>query len=229
MSVYIDVWHRTHPFTQQAHTQFLDYYGEFVVAPPSNFFEVVAGFRYLDGPLGEDFALYRYASMAAIEESMMSFGADARFIEATAATFSELDIEETRAIALHTPYAPESRLDAALAAATGTKGEGQSESAACFVRIVRTCSGTARAKAFETLSQYRDAVEAEGTAELILAFHYIVGPVMDLVEIWKLPPVRAGALDVGPGVSQELRLEVARWAPARERRALAPTAFSALR
>ena len=114
MSVYIDVWHRTHPLTPEDHHRFLDYYGEFVVAPPSDFFEVVAGFRYLEGPSNEDFALYRYESMASIEESMLSFGAEPAFVAATEALFSEVDIEETRGIAMHLPYAPEERLDAAL-------------------------------------------------------------------------------------------------------------------
>ena len=39
MSVYIDVWHRTHPLTPEAHARFLDYYARHVVAPPSDFFE----------------------------------------------------------------------------------------------------------------------------------------------------------------------------------------------
>ena len=91
MSVYIDVWHRTHPLTPDAHARFLDYYARFVVAPPSDFFEVVAGFRYLDGPTNEDFALYRYASMADIEASMRSYSVEGEALEATLSTFAELE------------------------------------------------------------------------------------------------------------------------------------------
>lgn len=220
MSVYIDVWHRTYPTTPENHARFLDYYREFVVEPPSEFFEVVAGFRYLDGPTNEDFALYRYASMAAIEESMMSFGADSRFVDATEALFSEIDIEETRGIALHAPYAPESRLDEALADAQDSSGHR-------YVRIQRTCGGTSRVPAFAALERMRNEVEKAGSARLIIGFHYIVGPVMDLVEIWRMPGAEAGWPDDAVGAS--LTAEVAELAPARERRRLVPTAFSKLR
>ena len=77
MSVYIDVWHRIHPLTPAAHQKFLDYYGSVVVAPPSDYFEVVGGFKYIDGDSNTDFALYRFESMAKIEESRMSFGGEA--------------------------------------------------------------------------------------------------------------------------------------------------------
>ena len=92
MSVYIDVWHRTHPTTPENHARFLDYYRQFVVEPPSDHFEVVAGFPYLDGPTNEDFALYLYASMAAIEASMISFGTDARFSAALRPRLSEVTL-----------------------------------------------------------------------------------------------------------------------------------------
>lgn len=224
MSVYIDVWHRTHPTTPINHERFLDYYGEFVVAPPSDFFEVVAGFRYVDGPSSEDFALYRYASMAAIEESMMTFGADASFVEATETLFSEIDIEETRAIALHTPYAPETRLDTALAE---SNPDPDADPTHRFLRIRRTCPGTSRLPSFKALTQLRDAVEKGSEARLILAFHYIVGPVMDLVEIWRVPVGVEGWPD--EGVDSDLEGKVAGLAPARERRRLEPTRFSRLR
>ena len=223
MSVYIDVWHRTHPLTPENHRRFLDYYGEFVVAPPSDFFEVVAGFRYLEGPSNEDFALYRDASMASIEESMLSFGAEPAFVAATEALFSEVDIEETRGIAMHLPYAPEERLDAALVAP-------EAEQTGRFLRVVRTCGGSVRPQAFERLEALRDAVEAGSAARLVVGFHYIVGPVMDLVEIWRLP--RDGAFPVGGGggaIDPALLSEVATLAPERERRSLAPTDFSNLR
>ena len=219
MSVYIDVWHRTHPPTPENHARFLDYYREFVVEPPSSFFEVVAGFRYVDGPTNEDFALYRYASMAAIEESMMSFGADAAFLAATETLFSEIEIEETRAIALHTPYAPEARLDEAIA-------EASSSGLHCFVRLVRTCAGTSREPAFAALTELRDVVEKASGARLVVGFHYIVGPVMDLVEIWRVPASFEGWPD--ECVDAELGASVARLAPAVERRRIEPTDFSKL-
>lgn len=229
MSVYIDVWHRTHPTTPANHERFLDYYGEFVVAPPSDFFEVVAGFKYVDGPSNEDFALYRYASMAAIEESMMTFGADPAFLEATETLFSEIEIEETRAIALHTPYAPEARLDAALAESSNS--DPTAAAAHRFLRIQRTCSGTSRIPAFAALTELRDAIEKASEARLILAFHYIVGPVMDLVEIWRVPagPLSAAGGWPDTGVDADLEAKVAGLAPARERRRLEPTEFSRLR
>lgn len=231
MSVYIDVWHRTHPTTPANHERFLDYYGEFVVAPPSDFFEVVAGFKYVDGPSNEDFALYRYASMAAIEESMMTFGADPAFLEATETLFSEIEIEETRAIALHTPYAPETRLDAALAESSNSGLDPTVDSAHRFLRIQRTCSGTSRIPAFAALTELRDAIEKTREARLILAFHYIVGPVMDLVEIWRVPQGSLLGADGWPdeGVDAALEAKVAGLAPARERRRLEPTRFSRLK
>ncbi len=223
MSVYIDVWHRSHPLTPAVHRRFLDYYGKFVVAPPSDYFEVVAGFRYTDGATNEDFALYRYESMARIEESMMSFGADEEYQAASEALFAEIEIEETRGIALHTPYSPESRIDQALAESTDL------DSSRRFVRIVRTCSGTARPRAFEVLGRLMEQVEAEGHGRLLAGLHYLVGPVMDLVEIWVLPPDRS-ALPVAPGgVDSSLLEVVAELAPERERRGLSPTEFSKIR
>jgi hypothetical protein len=228
MSVYIDVWHRTHPLTPEAHERFLDYYGSSVVGPPSDYFEVVGGFRYTDGSSNEDFALYRYESMAKIEESMMSFGADAEFIAATEALFADIEIEETRSIAIHTPYSPEERIDSIIAETPGATSERPRR----YLRIVRTCGGTTRVRAFEALGLLKDQIEKAGTARLVTAFHYLVGPVMDLVEIWVLPegvvewPRGMGAEDGG---SPALKAELAGIAPERERRGLEPTAFSKLR
>ena len=220
MSVYIDVWHRTHPLTPAAHARFLDYYARHVVAPPSQYFEVVAGFRYLDGPTNEDFALYRYASMADIEASMRSYAVDGETLEATLETFAALEIEETRGIALHLPHVPQARLDEAIA----DSGAGEDHR---FVRHVRTCGGNERPAALLLLERQRDQAEKASGARLVVGFEYIVGPVMDLVEIWRMPSDDEGfAVDA---VEADLRQELASIAPERERRRIAPAAFSLLR
>jgi hypothetical protein len=225
MSVYIDVWHRTHPLTPDAHQRFLDYYGKSVVALPSSFYEVVGGFRYTDGPSNEDFALYRYESMAKIEESMMSFGADADFIAATEALFAEIDIEETRGIAIHAPYSTDSRIDEIISE--------RPESRRRYVRIVRTSSGSDRVRAFEMLARLKDQIEESGSARLVAAFHYLVGPVMDIVELWVLPEGSGeGTVEwtrQGDAGDSDLRARLAEIAPERERRGVEPTAFSRLR
>ena len=233
MSVYIDVWHRVHPRTPAAHARFLDYYATHVVAPPSDFFEVVAGFRYTDGGTNEDFALYRYASMAAIEESMRSFGADPAFVRATDALFAEIEIEETRAIALHLPsdhlpseqrQSPEARLDALIA-----ESPAPDEPARRFSRSVRVCSASDRPRVFEALARRQAQIEAAGRARRVAGFHYVVGPVMDLVEIWLLPEPLVDPARSEPCVESDLEAEIAALAPERERRGIAPTGFSKLR
>jgi hypothetical protein len=220
MTVYIDVWHRTHPLTPIAHARFLDYYGKSVVAPPSNYFEVVGGFRYIDGPSNEDFALYRYDSMAKIEESMMSFGADADFVAATEALFADIEIEETRGIAIHAPHSSESRVDEILAEAP--------DSPRRYVRIVRTSGGSDRMQAFELLAELQGQIEAAGTARLVTSFQYLVGPVMDLVELWVLPRAMTEWPRENDGADLDLLTQLAEIAPERERRGLEPTAFSQL-
>lgn len=229
MSVFIDVWHRTHPLDPEAHARFLDYYGEFVVAPPSEYFEVVGGFRYLDGPTNEDFALYRYASMGRIEASMRAFGADPDFVGATERLFREIEIEETRGVAIHLPYSSDDRLDALIAEGANRSEGPAGRGAPGFLRSVRRCGGTARAAAFEALAGLSEAIEKTGAARLVAGFEYLVGPVMDLVEIWALEPGRA-AQDLRPeAVDPERARVLASIAPERERRSLAPTAFSKLR
>ncbi len=223
MSVYIDVWHRTHPLTPEAHARFLDYYGRSVVGPSSAYFDVVGGFRYTDGPSNEDFALYRYESMAKIEESMMSFGGDRDFVSATEALFAEIEIEETRGIAIHAPYSSDERIDQIISE------NPDAENPRRYVRIVRTSGGTGRVRAFEALALLTDQIEKAGTARLVTSFFYLVGPVMDLVELWLLPE---GAIEWprgDDGGDAELTAELARIAPERERRGLEPTPFSKLR
>ena len=82
MSVYIDVWHRTHPLTPEDHHRFLDYYGEFVVAPPSDFFEVVAGFRYGEGG-GEVYVVWVAASSVSFAVLSMALSSIAEVLEAS--------------------------------------------------------------------------------------------------------------------------------------------------
>ena len=221
MSVYIDVWHRTHPLTREAHTGFLNYYGELVVAPPSDYFEVVGGFRYVDGPSNEDFALYRYESMAKIEESMMSFGADEAFISATEALFREIKIEETRAIGIHPPHFEEARLDALIAESASRSGR--------YLRTVRTSGSAVHPQDFVLLGELRNQFEKAGTARLAAAFQYLVGPVMDIVEIWQLPDGKSDLPRDSVGVDSALQEELDRRIPERERRGLIPTDFSKLR
>ncbi|MBJ20473.1 MAG: hypothetical protein GY910_22915 [bacterium] len=229
MSVYIDVWHRTHPLTPAAHARFLDYYATNVVSPPSAFFEVVGGFRYTDGTSNEDFALYRYESMAKIEESMMSFGADPDFLSATETIFADIDIEETRGIAIHAPYSPEERLDEIISERAPRGAAAASTRLRRYVRIVRTSGGMHRPRAFEALGILRDQVEKAGSARLVTSFHYLVGPVMDLVELWVLPEGAVEWPQGEDGGDSGLKAELAEIAPERERRGLVPTAFSKLR
>jgi len=228
MSVYIDVWHRVHPLDPAAHDRFLDYYATYVVAPPSDFFEVVAGFRYTDGGTNEDFALYRYASMAAIEESMRSFGADPAFVQATETLFADIEIEETRAIALHLPSEraelAETSMDALIA-----ESPAPDEPARRFLRSVRICSASDRPRVFEALAERQAQIESAGRARLVAGFHYVVGPVMDLVEIWLLPDPTVEWAESQLGVAPALAAELAALAPERERRGIAPTGFSKLR
>lgn len=224
MSVYIDVWHRTHPLTREAHDRFLDYYGRYVVAPPSDYFEVVGAFRYLDGATNEDFALYRYASMAQVEASMLSFGADREFVAATAAVFEQIEIEETRGVALHLPYSPEARIEESIA-----DGPPADEPSRRYFRSVRSCGGTERPQVFEQLGKRCAQIEAARLGRLVAGFHYLVGPVMDLVEIWLLPEEAETWLPDADALDPALEAELARFAPERERRHLTPTGFSRLR
>jgi hypothetical protein len=221
VSVYIDVWHRTHPLTPEAHARFLDYYGTTVVAPPSDFFEVVGGFRYTDGPSNEDFALYRYASMAKIEESMMSFGADADFVAATEALFRDVEIEETRGIAIHASYSPEERLDEIISESPGKSRR--------YIRSVRTCRSASQPGDFRALGQLRDQIEKGGRARLVTAFQYLVGPVMDIVEIWILAEGENDFSNILMEVDRALQSKLSGSVPERERRGIEPTAFSKLR
>ena len=141
---------------------------------------------------------------------------------------SELEIEETRGIALHLPHAPQARLDDALA----TSGGGAHR----FIRQVRTCGANDRPAAQALLERQRDEVERAGRARLIVGFEYVVGPVMDWVEIWRVPGAGEGGAGgaVGEGFATDavdagLRAQLAALAPERERRWIAPTSFSRLR
>jgi len=221
MSVYIDVWHRTHPLTLAAHQKFLDYYGSVVVAPPSDYFEVVGGFKYIDGDSNTDFALYRFESMAKIEESMMSFGGGAEYLAATEAVFSEIEIEETRGIAIYTPYATEERMDAIIAERPSRTRR--------YVRIVRTVPGTIRPEAFGALGRLTEQIEKTSDARLVTSFSYLIGPVMDCVELWVLPEGQLELPRAPAGVDPLLLAELSRIAPETERRGLEPTDFSKLR
>ncbi|MAG33100.1 MAG: hypothetical protein CL908_19655 [Deltaproteobacteria bacterium] len=225
MSVYIDVWHRTLPLAPENHQLFLDYYGEWVVGPPSDFFEVVGGFRYTDGESNTDFVLYRYESMGMIEKSMMSFGAGETYIAATTEVFSQIQIEETRAVAIHSSYCPEARLDEVLA-------EGVADPAMAarrYVRIVRRLPTLTRPQAFLALGQFAGQVEKASGARLVAAFEYLVGPVTDGVEIWVLPEGQSWFPALPAGVDPALSSEIARLAPEQERRGIEPTVFSKLR
>jgi len=225
MSVYIDVWHRTHPLRPDTHQRFLDYYGEWVVAPPSDYFEVVGGFRYLDGDSNTDFALYRYASMGDIEASMRSFGMDEAYVAATTAVFSEIDIEETRAVAVHSPYCPESRLDRVLAESAAASERPPRR----YVRIVRRLPTLTRPDAYTALGQLAEQIEKATEARLVAAFDYFVGPVTDGVELWVLPVGETWLEPTPAGVDPALSSQISRLAPEQQRRGLAPTGFSKLR
>ncbi len=221
MSVYIDVWHRTHPLTPAAHQRFLDYYGSVVVAPPSDYFEVVGGFKYMDGDSNTDFALYRFESMGKIEESMMSFGGDAEYVAATEAAFSEIELEETRGIAIYAPYASEERMDAILAERPSTTRR--------YVRIVRKLPSTTRPQAFEALSRLTEQIETNSDARLVTSFSYLIGPVMDCAELWVLPEGQLELPRAPTGVDPTLLRSLSSTAPETERRGLEPTDFSKLR
>ena len=145
MRVFIDVWHRIWPLTPEAHDRFLAYYAEFVVAPPSDFFEVLAGFRYLDGASNSDFALYAFESMGAIQESMLSFGAGDAYKRATESLFGEIEIDEMRAIGILSSHANDARLDRAI--------ERSQEAPARYARVTRKLPVIERAEACELLAQ----------------------------------------------------------------------------
>jgi hypothetical protein len=151
----------------------------------------------------------------------MSFGADADFISATEALFREIEIEETRGIAIHSPYSQEERLDEILSETPVTPRR--------YVRSVRTCRSAAQPSDFRALGQLRDQIEKTGRARLVTSFQYLVGPVMDIVELWVLSDGESHFSRVLEGVDPELQAELSRIVPERERRGIEPTAFSKLR
>ena len=94
---------------------------------------------------------------------------------------------------------------------------------------MRICSASHRPRVFEALAERRAQIESAGRARLVAGFHYVVGPVMDLVEIWLLPERLVEWTESELGVAPALATELAALAPERERRGIAPTGFSKLR
>lgn len=218
MSVFIEVWHRTHPLTEEAHRRFVDYYAEWVVGANPELLDVVGGWRTCDGETNTDLALYRYASLSEIERTMAAFGADPAYLEATDTLFRDLSIEEHRAISFSLPYCPDERLEQAIAR-SGPRG---------YLRCARRLPATRRNETHDALERLARAREEACGERLFLATEYMIGDVMQLTEWWQLEDPAAGFARVPSGLDPALVAAADALAPESSVQRLEPLAFSRL-
>ena len=220
IGVFNEVWHRIWPLLPASYQRFVDYYADQVVAPNQGLLDVLGGFRYLEGDTNSDVTLYRYESIAAIENVSASFGQDPGYVEATESLLSDLDIEETRTLAFPLPCSTEERLDQTLAEAPATPRT--------YLLQRRLHAGPERGTALELIDHCVAQVEKTGAARLVAAYAPLFGDVTKSTELWVLPDGTRD-VDLREGVDASLLQSLDRLAPACERRRLEPLRYSRLR
>ena len=221
MTILVEARHSILPVTSAAFNAYVDFYGNDVVpAMQRNGFELVGAWKRSGGDMGQDVALYRFASMADYERANASLAADTTLAPIIGKLLEHVEMAETTKIGSPLGEAAERGLERAL--------RDRPESPRPYAQVVTQVVFSGQARALEVLEEMALFAAEEDLGAVVASYSTITGPGPEATQIWLLPegvaPLAYEREDPFASFVEALR-EVA---PREERYWLSPLPYSPL-
>ena len=180
MTILVEARHQVRPITAAAFDTYVDFYGNDVVpAMTRHGFELVGAWQRRAGEMGQDLALYRFASLADYERAQVSLAADATLGPIIENLLSHIEMAETTKIGEPLGRAAEQGLERALAQTPAVPR--------VYQQRIEKLVFSRQARGFELLEQMADFAGAQGLGSVVAAYRTVTGPGPEATQIWLLP------------------------------------------
>ena len=176
MSVILEAVHTIKPLTDTVFDRWVEIYGELVLpAYDRNGWDMLGWFKRSGGRMGQDILLFRFDSLAAMEQATRSLFKDPAIGQAIAGPLSEFQVEESVSQGMTVPYATEQRLEKVRAAKPDEPRQ--------YMQAVLEIGARDQAGAYELLGKLADTIDSEAGG-LVTAYQATTGPREQLTDIW---------------------------------------------
>ncbi len=183
MSVVTEVTHSVTPLTHKAFDAYVEIYCDLCVpAMQRHGYEILGGWKWSSGRIGNDLLLIRFASHAEREKAEASLLGDTTLLERVRAKLSKAGVRTGEEIkfAEALPHATEKRLERAIETSNHDMPRQY-----WLTRAYPPIS--AGPTLYPLLSQLADQVESGGTRQLVIAHSTTVGIRGEITHLWVSP------------------------------------------
>ena len=179
MGILVEARHIIRPITAAAFNAYVDFYGNDVIpAMQRNGFDLVGAWKRSGGEMGQDVAVYRFASLADYERANASLARDATLGPVIGKMLESVEMAETTKVATPLGEAAERGLEAALADHPVTPRQ--------YAQVVTKLLFSGQMRAFEVLEDMALFGAERGLGSVVASYSTTVGPGPEATQLWLL-------------------------------------------
>lgn len=180
MTILVEARHSIRPLTSLAFNAYVDFYGNDVIpAMQRNGYELVGAWKRSGGEMGQDVALYRFASLADYERANAALAADASLAHSIGKMLDEVEMAETTKIGSPLGEAAERGLERALADRPAAPRQ--------YAQVVTKLLYSGQRRACEVLEEMASFGAAKKLGTVVASYATTTGPGPEATQIWLLP------------------------------------------
>jgi len=179
MVILVEARHIIRPITAAAFNAYVDFYGNDVIpAMQRNGFDLVGAWKRSGGEMGQDVAVYRFASLADYERANASLARDATLGPVIGKMLESVEMAETTKVATPLGEAAERGLEAALADHPVAPRQ--------YAQVVTKLLFSGQMRAFEVLEDMALFGAERGLGSVVASYSTTVGPGPEATQLWLL-------------------------------------------
>ena len=180
MTILVEARHSIRPITSAAFNAYVDFYGSDVIpAMQRNGYDLVGAWERSGGEMGQDVALYRFASLADYEKANASLAADATLARSIGRMLEEVEMAETTKIGSPLGEAAERGLERALADRPALPRH--------YAQVVTKLIYSGQLRAYEVLEEMALFGAEKNLGRVVASYATTTGPGPEATQIWLLP------------------------------------------
>ena len=180
MTIFVEARHSIRPITSLAFNAYVDFYGnEVIPAMQRNGYDLVGAWKRSGGEMGQDVALYRFASLADYERANAALAEDASLARSIGKMLEEVEMAETTKIGSPLGEAAERGLERALADRPAAPRQ--------YAQVVTKLLYSGQLRAYEVLEEMARFGAEKNLGTVVASYATTTGPGPEATQLWLLP------------------------------------------
>ena len=180
MTILVEARHSIRPITSAAFNAYVDFYGNDVIpAMRRHGFEMVGAWKRSGGGMGQDLALYRFASLADYERANASLASDTALAPIIEKLLECVEMAETTKIGAPLGEAAERGLERAL--------RDQPKGPRHYGQVLTKVIFSGQSRALDLLEEIALFGAEKGLGSVVASYSTTIGPGPEATQIWLLP------------------------------------------